>query len=80
MCFGIKVNYTRREISISELHDTFICKYCKKKVYETVIICPYCTCKLGHTDCITNTKCPICKEEFDIGCLKKRIFKHKSVK
>ena len=70
MCFGVEVKYTRRDIIISELNHVFTCAYCKKDVYKKVTVCPYCTCKIGHPDCITTNKCPICEEVFDISLIK----------
>jgi hypothetical protein len=75
MCFGIEVKHTRRTIIMTELEYIVNCKYCEKNVYETVVMCPYCTCKIGHPTCITNNKCPVCEEYFEINSTLNRIKK-----
>jgi hypothetical protein len=67
MCFSIDIKGTPRLIIVKELDYIIICKYCEKNVYKKVYVCPYCTCKIGHPECIIPLdiyKCPICEEEF----------------
>lgn len=67
MCFSVDVKYTPSRIIMCNLNYIMACTYCKKDVSKKVYVCPYCTCKLGHLDCITNNTCPFCEEWFELS-------------